>query len=154
MFQRRKWYRVGGVLARALQAVHEAPHMTSSFLKYFNLFRFTLIYLSLLDIFEPLPFVYLQFQLISGYFAAVCLFTAFFSIFLGTAMLFVYLHFFSLILAAVMPFVCLQSTVYICDYFVALQFYFCLLRCRLFIYSSFNTILGFPQRCIDHDQDY
>ena len=31
------------------------------FLKYFNLFRFMLIYLDLLDIFVPLPFVYQQF---------------------------------------------------------------------------------------------
>ena len=47
-----------GVLGRPVRAVHLAPPMTSSFLKYFNLFRFTLIYSSLLDIFETLSFVY------------------------------------------------------------------------------------------------
>jgi hypothetical protein len=47
-----------GVLERAVRAVHLAPPRTSSCLKYVNLFRFTLIYLSLIDIFEPLAFVY------------------------------------------------------------------------------------------------
>ncbi len=50
-----------GVLGREERVEGLALPMTLSFLKHFNLFRPTLIYLSLLDTFEPPLFVYLKF---------------------------------------------------------------------------------------------